>query len=365
MSEDTEQDDKTEQATEKKLRDAAEKGDLPVSREAPLFAGIVACLIATALVLRDSAIRLVDVLAHLLDDPGRLSLNNGADAALLLGVVLQAIASFLLPTVLIFIVAGLAVSFAQNMPSVVLDRIAPKLSKISPASGLSRIFGTDGLVQFGRSLFKLATLGLVALLLLRSEQQTVLDALFTQPGGVPGTMLAIVLRLLSGVATAFVVLAALDVVWSRLRWTKRMRMSRREIKDELKQSEGDPLFKAKRRSLALDRSRRRMINDVPRATLVIANPTHYAIALRYVRQEGGAPVVIAKGRDLLALRIREIAEGHHITVIENKLLARSMYDHVEVSQVIPPQFYKAVAEIIHVIQTRNAPRPAQQRTVMP
>ena len=155
---------------------------------------------------------------------------------------------------------------------------------------------------------------------------------------------------------AYAVLAAVDLVWTRVKWRRDLRMSRQELKDEMKQSEGDPLMKAKRRSLALDRRRRRMMAAVPRATLVIANPTHYAIALRYVREEGGAPVVLAKGQDLIALKIREIAEGAGIPVIEDKALARSMYDHVEVSQLIPAEFYKAVAELIHFLQARSPGR---------
>jgi flagellar biosynthetic protein FlhB len=137
-----------------------------------------------------------------------------------------------------------------------------------------------------------------------------------------------------------------------------MRMSRHEIKDELKQMEGDPVVKARLRSLALDRSRKRMIDAVPRATLVIANPTHYAIALRYVREEGGAPMVLAKGQDLIALKIRQIAEANDIPIVEDKALARSMYDNVEVDKMIPVEFYRAVAEVIHLLNTRRAGRAA-------
>ena len=353
MSEQNEQDDKTELPTEKKLLDARDKGDVAVSREAPLLAALLATLAVSTLLLREGAAHLADTLARLLDDPGRWALRNGADAALLFDVVFRAAGTFLAPVFAIFVVAGLAVSFAQNMPSVVLGRIEPKLEKLSPAAGLDRLFGRRGLVEFGKGAAKLAVVGLVVFLILRSEQTRVIDAMFTEPVTVPDRMLGILTRLMLGVTTAFAVLTAADLVWTRTAWNKRMRMSRREIKDEMRQAEGDPLLKARRRSLALDRSRRRMMADVQRATLVIANPTHFAIALRYVREEGGAPIVLAKGQDLIALKIREIAEGNGIEVIENKPLARSMYDHVEVSQAIPPQFYKAVAEVIHFIQSRK------------
>ncbi|HEY0909644.1 MAG TPA: EscU/YscU/HrcU family type III secretion system export apparatus switch protein [Bradyrhizobium sp.] len=331
---------------------------MAISREAPLFAGLLATLAVCSLMLRDGVARMTDTLSRLLDDPGRWTLRNGADAVMLFNLILQQAASLLVPVFVVFIVSGLAISIAQNVPNVVLDRIQPKLSKLNPMAGFKKRFGRDGMVEFGKALFKLLTVFLVVFLLLHSEQQGVVDAMFTDPASIPDRMLAILIRLLSGVATAFVVLAAADLIWTRVRWMKQMRMSRRDIKDEMRQAEGDPLFKAKRRSVALDRSRRRMISEVPRATLVIANPTHFAIALRYVRQEGSAPVVIAKGKDLIALKIREIAEQSGIAVIENKPLARSMYDHVEVGKIIPAQFYKAVAETIHYIQSRSAVRAA-------
>jgi flagellar biosynthetic protein FlhB len=136
-------------------------------------------------------------------------------------------------------------------------------------------------------------------------------------------------------------------------------MSRQEVKDEIKDAEGDPIVRARLRSLARDRSRRRMMAAVPRATLVLANPTHYAIALRYVASENAAPLVLAKGKDLVALKIRAIAEEHGIPVVDDKALVRSMYDHVEVDRMIPPDFYRAVAEIIHFLHARGAAATAR------
>lgn len=353
MSEAEDDDGKTFEPTEKKLREAAEKGDLPVSREAPLLAALAATLVVCSLTLRSGAGRLADTLGHLLEDPARWHLGNGADAAELIGVLLGAAAGLVVPIFAIFVVAGLAVSFAQNAPSVVLHRIAPKLDKISPLAGVKRLVGKAGAMQFVKSVFKLLALGLVAGLVLASEREAVADALFMSPALVPDRILALLVKLLSGVTAAFVLVAMADYGWTRVSWRKRMMMTRQEVKDEHKQSEGDPAVKAKRRSLALDRRRRRMMADVPRATLVIANPTHYAIALRYTREEGGAPLVVAKGQDLLALKIRETAERHGITVVENKPLARSMYDLVEVGEMIPPELYKAVAEVIHYVQSRN------------
>src|SRR5262249_15260262 len=138
-------------------------------------------------------------------------------------------------------------------------------------------------------------------------------------------------------------------------WRRELRMTRQELKDEHKQADGDPIVKARLRSLARDRARKRMIARVPQATVIIANPTHYAIALRYVRTENHAPLVVAKGQDLIALKIREIAEKHGIPVVEDKLLARSLYDKVQIDQLIPPEFYRAVANVILYLMSRGRP----------
>ncbi len=354
---DADDDGKTFEPTEKKLREAVERGDLPVSREAALLGGLAATLVVCSLTLRDGAARLADTLAHLFEDPARWRLDNGADAADLVGALMGAAASFVVPVFAVFLVAGLAVSFAQNAPSVVLDRIAPKLQQ-DVAGGRPRAAVRQGRRGRVRQEPRQARHhGLVAALVLGAERDTVADTVFVSPALVPDRILALLVKLLSGVTAAFLLVGVADIAWTRVKWRKRMMMTRQEVKDEHKQNEGDPAVKAKRRSLALDRRRRRMMADVPRATLVIANPTHFAIALRYKREEGGAPVVVAKGQDILALKIREIAGQHGIAVIENKPLARSMYDLVEVGELIPPEFYKAVAEVIHYVQSRDTRRP--------
>jgi flagellar biosynthetic protein FlhB len=211
-------------------------------------------------------------------------------------------------------------------------------------------------VEFLKSLAKLVAVCVLGVLLLRAAHHDLLNAMFMEPGALPNLVLTMSTRLLMAIAVATIVLVAADLVWSRLFWARDLRMTRQEVKDELKQVDGDPLVKARMRSLARDRARKNMMAAVPRATFVIANPTHYAVALRYVKEEGGAPLVIAKGQDLMALRIREIASQHAIPVIEDKLLARSLYKVVEVDKMIPPEFYKAVAEIVFFLfQRRGAP----------
>ena len=179
------------------------------------------------------------------------------------------------------------------------------------------------------------------------------ESVDADPRATGAATLSMTARMLGAVLMVVAIFAAIDWFWQRLSFMRRMRMSKQEIKDEMKETEGDPLIKGRIRSIARDRARKRMIAAVPRATLVIANPTHFAVALRYVRSEGGAPLVLAKGKDLIALRIREVAEQQGIPVVEDKPLARSLHDSVEVDRMIPPEFYKAVAKIILFLSSRG------------
>lgn len=352
--------EKTEEGSEKKTREAIERGNVPFSREASVFLSLGAMLAISSLMLRSSVPALADALSRIFANPTRDPFATTADTLTIFQFVVDASTRFLMPILLILMMAGLVAGFAQGVPHLSPERIAPKWSKLSPLSGFKRLFGRDGQVEFTKNLFKLAIICGVCTLVLRGEGQTTLETLFMEPASLGGMILGMSSRLIAAALAAFAVLAIGDLMWSRVKWKRDLRMTKQEVKDEHKELEGDPIVKAKRRSLAMERSRKRMMASVPKATLVIANPTHYAIALRYVREEGGAPIVVAKGQDLVALKIREIAESHKIPVIEDKALARSMYDRVEISQLIPAEFYKAVAELIHFLQARTprAVRPA-------
>ncbi|MFC4173638.1 flagellar biosynthesis protein FlhB [Microvirga sp. GCM10011540] len=353
MADDTDKESKTEAATEKKLRDAVEKGNVPTSREAPIFASFVAMLVVLSFFAKQRVSSLSEKLALFVDHPKSFSLSTPTDAAVLIQAVALEVGLFILPAILVLSLSGLASSILQNVPQIAYERIRPQWSRVSPLSGWGRIFGRQGQVEFLKSVFKFFTITIVSILLLQSEQYKVVNAMFSDPSLVPELILTMAIRLVSAVSIATIVLVAADLLWSRFRWHRDLRMSRQEVKDEFKQMEGDPLVKARLRSLAQDRSRKRMLAAVPRATVVIANPTHYAIALRYNRDETTAPLVLAKGLDLVALRIRETAEKHGVPVVEDKTLARSMYDHVEVDRMIPPDFYRAVAQILFFIFTRS------------
>jgi flagellar biosynthetic protein FlhB len=349
---------KTEEATEKKVRDAIEKGSVPFSKELPTFASLTGLIVITSFFIVGGSIELASSLKGFLDDPGKWPLENTADVVQVFGAVNLDAARLLGPAVLVLALAGLASSLFQNSPSIVSERIRPQLSRISLSSGWKRLFGVQGWVEFAKGVFKLSALALLAYLLVRAARYDVFNAMFMSPYELPALIKTMSVRLFVSVVAAIMVMVVVDLVWSRVHWRRELRMTRQEIKDEHKQSEGDPIVKSRLRSLARDRARKRMMARVPQATVVIANPTHYAIALRYVRTESHAPIVVAKGQDLIALKIRSIAEQHSIPVVEDKLLARSLYDKVEVDQLIPPEFYRAVANVILYIMSRGKPAQA-------
>ncbi|MCB8837932.1 flagellar biosynthesis protein FlhB [Aurantimonas sp. VKM B-3413] len=353
MAEGEDKSSKTEQPTEKKLQDTIEKGNLPVSREAPILASLLATMAFLVFQLHEGAARLLLSLKATMENPLQWQLETSADATHVLTMFATEIGRFVLPATAMLLAGGVLASVLQNPPQINVERIRPKYSNISLSSGFSRIFGLRGVTEFGKAMFKFLTIGVVVGTILVSGFPEMMKAMQADPVLVPELILQMAMKLLSGVSIATIVLVAADLAMSRLHWRRDLMMSKQEIKDEAKNMEGDPMIKARQRQIARDRVRKRMMAEVPKATLVIANPTHYAIALRYVREEGGAPVVVAKGTDLVALKIREIAEANEVPVIEDKLLARSMYDHVEIDQMIPPQFFKAVAEIIYYLHTRT------------
>jgi flagellar biosynthetic protein FlhB len=354
MSAEVDPEDQTEEPTEKRLSDATERGEVAFSREAPLFASLSAALVALIFLIPGRAEMLLTALVGVIADPAGWRIERGEDILALAGPVLIASARFLLPTVILLIAAGVLASVAQSPPRIVPERIIPDGSRISLRKGLRRLLGARGWTEFLKSLIKLAAVIAVASTLLVGQKVVLLSAMDVDPGVLPQRVLDLCVRAIGAVLVATLAVAAADLAWSRILWRRDHRMSRQELKEELRQAEGDRMIKARLRSLRLDRSRRRMLSAVPRATMVVVNPTHYAVAMRYVRAEGGAPTVVAKGADFIALKIRSIAEDHDIPVVEDPPLARSLYTAVDVDRQIPAEFYRAVAEIVHLIQQRKA-----------
>ena len=349
-------DSRTERPTEKKLRDTAEKGNVPHSREATIFASMLATVIYVTFFLPERIGRMGEVLRDLFEKPDQWQIETGPDAISLFTRIGWEVANMLLPAVVLFFTFGIGASIFQNLPTPVLERIRPQFSRISPASGWKRLFSMTGMVEFGKSLAKIVLVSIVMFFVLRSQFFHSIDSMASDPQTIFVRLSTIVQRILIIVLLATAVVGIADILWSRYHWFDEQKMTKQEVKDELKQSQGDPIVKARQRSIARDRARRRMMKQVPRATLIIANPTHFAVALRYVREEGDAPVVVAKGQDLIALKIREIAEANNIPVFEDPPLARSMFAQVSVDSVIPSVFYKAVAELIHRIYAAQSNR---------
>jgi flagellar biosynthetic protein FlhB len=358
VSETPERDGRTEEATPKRLADAREKGNVALSREAATFAYLAAVLLAFALLAGAGMARTARALASLLEDPAGWRLENAADAGRLLAAVAHEAIVTAGPVVAVFAVAGLAASLLQARPRLVLERIRPQVSRISPRQGWKRVFGAPSLIEFGKSLLKLGAVIGASVVTFRAVWREFQSATLIAPEAVLALAQKIAVAVTASLLAIAGALLLADLVLTRWQWRRGLRMTRQEIKDEHKEMEGDALLKARRRSIARDRARRRMLSGVPRATVVVTNPTHYAVALRYVRAEGGAPRVVAKGQDLIALAIRDLAKQHEIPVVEDKALARSLYARVEVDQVIPAEFYRAVAEILILLKSRKTVQAA-------
>jgi flagellar biosynthetic protein FlhB len=304
---------------------------------------------------------LVAAISHFLDDPSGWRLDTGGDVMTLMGAVAEILVRFLAPAILLLMAFGIGGTVLQNPPRVVTSRIAPDFSRLSPLSGFTRLFGPRGWTEFFKAGLKLGAVAAVVALLVGARKAQIIETMFVDVTLLPQRLLSLCVAATAAVTLALLAIAGADFTWTRIHWRRDQRMSRHELKEEIKQSEGDRMLKARLRSIRMDRARRNMMKNVPKATMVIVNPTHYAVALRYVRSEGGAPMVLAKGTDLVALKIREIAFENDIPVIEDKPLARSLYDAVTIDVVIPQEFYRAVAEIVHLVQSKRAAWPLSRR----
>ncbi|TIS60947.1 MAG: flagellar biosynthesis protein FlhB [Mesorhizobium sp.] len=358
MAEAVDKDSKTEEATEKKVRDTIEQGKLPHSRETAIFASFLAILVFAVFYAKDAIVNLGMFLAMFLEKPEAWPMDTETDVIELYKTVLFEIGRAVVSLLVLLVVAGIGASVFQNIPQFVGERIRPQLSRISIAKGWNRLFGVQGFVEFAKSLAKLAFAIAVLTFTLSQDHRRLLAGMITNPVSFGMVIRSIFVDILTAIVFVMGLIAVADIVWSRFHWRRDLRMTKQEVKDEMKQSEGDPIVKSRLRSLARDRARRRMMTAVPRATLIIANPTHYSIALKYVREEDSAPLVLAKGQDLVALKIREIAREHNIPIFEDVALARSMYKQVSVDSVIPSQFYQAVAELVRIVYSKKAERRA-------
>lgn len=363
MTEATEKESKTEEASARRLDDARKKGNTPFSREI----GTVAALTMFGFLLPYAARLGVDHsapgLALFLDKAPEFKVDTGYHVVTLSWSVGAIGAVALAPLLFGLAVVGVLSPGLQNPPSFVWHRIKPDASRLSPSKGLQRVYGSQGRIEFLKALFKTVVVALVFMRSVSSGWMRVRASIHVDSRELPAVVASEIANVFIAVGLCMAILAVADLIWSRFKWRADLRMARHEVKEEQKQSEGDPIARARQRTLARALARRRMIAAVPRATLVVANPTHFAVALRYVHGESAAPIVLAKGVDHLALKMRAIAEANDIPVVEDPALARSLYAAVSADRPIPPEFYRAVAEIILFVMSKQR-RDAEPATVV-
>ncbi|SNT18538.1 flagellar biosynthetic protein FlhB [Sphingomonas laterariae] len=342
---DTDQDQKTEEPTQKRLDDARAKGDVfsaPEMRHAAMFIAVI--VVAGGLGAWTLA-RLGTMFVRLWGNADDFSLEP-AGAQNLIGGVMAHTALAIAPLAGLLFGAAFLTLFLQGRPSFAWSRVGFKWSKLSPLAGFKRLLGKRALVEFAKTLAKFGVIVTVALLVAWPKAVALDQLIGAGPGAIGQATGEIVYRMVKTVAILVCLIAAADFVYQRRAWLKKMRMSLQELKDEIKQSDGDPKIKAKIRQIRMQRSRKRMMAAVPTASVIVTNPTHYAVALKYDHGAMAAPVVVAKGVDALALKIREIAGNAKVPIVESPPLARALYAAVEVDHPIPVEHYAAVAEII-------------------
>ncbi|HID44547.1 MAG TPA: flagellar type III secretion system protein FlhB [Chromatiaceae bacterium] len=347
--------ERTEKPTPKRLREAKEKGQVPRSRE--LNGTIVLVVSAIALMLMGSM--LVEGLAAIMQAAFSIERGRIMDPATLVqqfGSVIGGAFWLLTPLMALLVVAAMVGPVSMGGFSFSTKAIAFKAEKLNPIKGLGRIFSAKGLMELLKTVAKFLLVAMVSAMLLwslRMELLSLANESLVQALGHAGTLFVWAFLALSSV---LILVAVIDVPFQIYQHTKQLKMTLKEIKDESKETEGRPEVKGKIRALQREMSQRRMMEDVPSADVVITNPTHYAVALRYEREGSGAPRVIAKGADHMALRIREVAKTHGIAIVSAPPLARALYATTELEQEIPAELYVAVAHILAYVYQLNAAR---------
>ncbi len=356
MAENSDDDqERSEDPTQKRLEDAVKRGDVAKSQEVNtwfLLAGGTLALYAFGGFSSDRIARAFAYIfaqSHAFGMDGRAIIGLAAQLMLEVGIALAPI----LATAVAAAIAGNAI---QHRWVWTTETMKPKVSRISVVQGAKRLFSKQALVQFVKGIAKIALVAAVIVAVIAPQMDRITQLIGADYTAILPVAHWLSLQLLLAVVAIMAVIAALDWLWSQHTWYERQRMSIRDIREEHKQQEGDPTIKAKLRQIRQARMRKRMMNEVPKATVVITNPTHYAIALKYEKGMG-APVCVAKGVDALALRIRALAEEHRVPVVENPPLARALHKSVELDQEVPPEHYKAVAEVIgYVMRLRHGMR---------
>ncbi|HJZ22147.1 MAG TPA: flagellar type III secretion system protein FlhB [Bradyrhizobium sp.] len=344
MADDNDTADKTQDPTQKRLDEAHDRGDVAKSQEINTWFVIAGATLTLSTFSGSIGGGILMPLRNLVanswmiraDGPGLLELARSLEYMLIatLGVPL-----------LLLALAAIAGNMVQHRLVWSAESLKPKFSKVSPTTGAKRVFGKQAVANFVKGLFKVVALGAVMTAILWPERLRLESMLRLDPSALLGVTTGLTLKVLGAVVAMLAVVAIADFFFQYRQWYERQKMSLQEMKEEFKQSEGDPHIKGRLRQLRQARMKKRMMTAVPKASVIITNPTHYAVALFYERGMP-APVCVAKGVDLIALKIREIAGKHDVPIVENVALARALHATVEVDDVIPVEHYHAVAEII-------------------
>jgi len=344
----TDDSQKTEDPTSKRLEEARKQGQVPNSREVNNLFMMMALTLSVAMFGSSIVRDIKSLILPFIESPDQIPTDIGHlqllgwrffTHLLMIGIVPMILALF----------AAFGSSYLQFGLLWSVEHIMPDLGKLSPLAGFGRIFSVRSFVEFLKGLAKIAIVGSVAISLLLPALRDVHRLIGLDPVDILGAMKSMVVHLLFGVLSVIFAITIFDFFYQRFQHMRSLRMSRQELKEEFRDTEGDPMVKGRLRQLRMERAKRRMMAEVPKSDVVVTNPTHFAVALRYDQASMGAPRVVAKGSDNAALRIREIAKEHDIPIVENPPLARGLHAAVEVDQEIPPEFYKAVAEVISYI----------------
>jgi flagellar biosynthetic protein FlhB len=349
MADTPEKSEKTEAPTQRRIDEARRKGNLALSRDISGALVMGATTGFLALVGGAALTASAAVLGPLIERPDAFDLGSAENLLFLLGDLGIEFAWITGPLIGLLVAVPAAALAMQNGLVFSTQRLKPKVERISPLAGFKRLVSAQSLVEFAKGVAKLAAVALAVYLAVRPQIPAIMSTSHSEIA-VTGRMLGrLTVDVLLHVCAVLVAIAAIDYGWQRYSWWRKLFMTRNELKEEFRNSEGNPEIKARIRAIRRERARRRMMAAVPQATVVITNPTHFAVALEYDRTKMRAPRCVAKGQDAVALKIREVAEAHNVPVVENKPLARALHAAIEVEEDIPPEHYKAVAEIISYV----------------
>ena len=339
-------DQKTEEASSKRISDTQEKGNFAQSREISSSFVLLASIIGFSIAGRHATETVMKTWYSILAEMGSINLDVH-ELFRLLKWNMQNFVFIIGPILIIIMVAGVLANVVQTGGLQFSSHpLSPKWSKLNPLKGFSRIFSKTSLVELFKSVFKITVVSIIAYQTVNSHWDEIPTLMGYGVGQTLFFMGEVMIEIMAKVLLVMIFLAALDYAFQKYTYLENLRMTKQEVKDERKDLEGNPQIKQRVRSVQMEMMRRRMMAAVPEADVVITNPTHFSVAIKYDTENDAAPVVVAKGQNEIALRIREIAKESNVPLVEDKPLARTLYKTVDVGQLIPASLYKAVAEIL-------------------